>query len=125
LQAAAFAGDSGLYADTGVVAYNAAEAGVINLTRVVAVEYARDGIRVNGVCPGAIDTPGMAPALKQAGFAAKFNEAIPLGRLGKPEEMANLVLFLASDLASFATGSVFVADSVQTAETGSPPFVPD
>jgi meso-butanediol dehydrogenase / (S,S)-butanediol dehydrogenase / diacetyl reductase len=113
---------SGLYADTGIVAYNAAKAGVINLTRVAAVEYARDGIRVNCVCPGAIDTPGLAPALKQPGFAAKFNEAIPLGRLGKPDEMANVVLFLASDLASFVT---FVADGGQTAKTGSPSFIPD
>jgi len=116
---------SGLRADTGIVAYNAAKAGVINLTRVVAVEYARDRIRVNCVCPGAIDTPGLAPALKQPGFAAKFNEAIPMGRLGKPEEMANVVLFLASDLASFVTGSAFVADGGQTAKTGSPSFIPD
>lgn len=116
---------SGLFADTGIVAYNAAKAGVINLTRVFAVEYARDGIRVNCVCPGAINTPGLAPALKQPGFADKFNEAIPIGRLGKPEEMANVVLFLASDLASFVTGSAFVADGGQTAKTGSPSFLPE
>ena len=91
---------SGLRADYGIAAYNAAKAGVINLTRVVAIEYARYGIRANCICPGAIDTPLLAPALAQPGFADKFKEAIPLGRLGKPEEMANVVLFLASDLAS-------------------------
>jgi meso-butanediol dehydrogenase / (S,S)-butanediol dehydrogenase / diacetyl reductase len=116
---------SGLFADTGIVAYNAAKAGVINLTRGFAVEYARDGVRVNCICPGAINTPGLAPALQTPGFADKFNEAIPIGRLGKPEEMANVVLFLASDLASFVTGAAFVADGGQTAKTGSPSFLPD
>jgi meso-butanediol dehydrogenase/(S,S)-butanediol dehydrogenase/diacetyl reductase len=116
---------SGLRADYGIAAYNAAKAGVINLTRVVAIEYARYGIRANCICPGAIDTPLLAPALAQPGFANKFNEAIPMGRLGKPEEMANVVLFLASDLASFVTGAAFVADGGQTAKTGSPAFMPE
>lgn len=116
---------SGLRADYGIAAYNAAKAGVINLTRVVAIEYARSGIRANCVCPGAILTPLLAPALELPGFAEKFNEAIPLGRLGQPEEIANVVLFLASDLASFVTGSAFVADGGQTAKTGSPSFMPE
>jgi len=114
---------SGLRADYGIAAYNAAKAGVINLTRVAAIEYACDGIRVNCVCPGAIDTPLLAPALEQPGFAQRFFEAIPMGRLGKPEEMANVALFLASDLASFVTGAAFVADGGQTAKTGSPSFM--
>jgi meso-butanediol dehydrogenase / (S,S)-butanediol dehydrogenase / diacetyl reductase len=116
---------SGLRADYGIAAYNAAKAGVINLTRVGAVEYARDGVRVNCICPGAIDTPLLAPALLQPGFAEQLNQAIPMGRLGKPEEMANVVLFLASDLASFVTGAAFVADGGQTAKTGSPSFMPE
>jgi len=116
---------SGLRADYGIVAYNAAKAGVINLTRVVAIEYARSGIRANCICPGAIDTPLLAPALAQPGFADKIKEAIPMGRLGQPEEMANVVLFLASDLASFVTGAAFVADGGQTAKTGSPSFMPE
>jgi meso-butanediol dehydrogenase / (S,S)-butanediol dehydrogenase / diacetyl reductase len=116
---------SGLRADYGIPAYNAAKAGVINLTRVVAIEYARYGIRANCICPGAIDTPLLAPALEQPGFADKFKEVIPMGRLGKPEEMANVVLFLASDLASFVTGAAFVADGGQTAKTGSPSFMPE
>jgi meso-butanediol dehydrogenase/(S,S)-butanediol dehydrogenase/diacetyl reductase len=116
---------SGLRADYGIAAYNAAKAGVINLTRVVAIEYARYGIRANCICPGAIDTPLLAPALAQPGFADKIKEAIPMGRLGQPEEMANVVLFLASDLASFVTGAAFVADGGQTAKTGSPSFMPE
>ena len=116
---------SGLRGDYGIAGYNAAKAGVINLTRVIAIEYARSGIRANCVCPGAIDTPLLAPALELPGFADKFNEAIPIGRLGKPEEIANVVLFLASDLASFVTGAAFVADGGQTAKTGSPSFMPE
>jgi meso-butanediol dehydrogenase / (S,S)-butanediol dehydrogenase / diacetyl reductase len=116
---------SGLRADYGIAGYNAAKAGVINLTRVVAIEYARYGIRSNCICPGAIDTPLLAPALSQAGFAEKFKETIPMGRLGRPEEMANVILFLASDLASFVTGAAFVADGGQTTKTGSPSFMPE
>jgi meso-butanediol dehydrogenase/(S,S)-butanediol dehydrogenase/diacetyl reductase len=116
---------SGLYADHGIVAYNAAKAGVINLTRVAAIEYARDGIRVNCICPGAIDTPLLAAALVAEDARMNFNKAIPMGRLGRPEEMANVALFLGSDLASFVTGAAFVADGGQTAKTGSPSFLPD
>jgi meso-butanediol dehydrogenase/(S,S)-butanediol dehydrogenase/diacetyl reductase len=116
---------SGLRADLGIAGYNAAKAGVINLTRVVAIEYARDGIRCNCICPGAIDTPLLAGALSIPGFGDRMREAIPMGRLGKPEEMANVVLFLASDLASFVTGAAFVADGGQTAKTGSPSFQPE
>jgi meso-butanediol dehydrogenase/(S,S)-butanediol dehydrogenase/diacetyl reductase len=116
---------SGLRADYGIVAYNAAKAGVVNLTRVAAVEYARHGIRVNCICPGAIDTPLLAAALTTPEARAKFNEVIPMGRLGRPEEMANVVLFLGSDLASFVTGAAYVADGGQTAKTGSPSFLPE
>jgi meso-butanediol dehydrogenase / (S,S)-butanediol dehydrogenase / diacetyl reductase len=115
---------SGLRADYGIVAYNAAKAGVINLTRVAAVENARHGIRVNCICPGAIDTP-LLGAAADSRITERFREVIPLGRLGRPEEMANVALFLASDLASFVTGSAFVADGGQTAKTGSPSFLPE
>jgi len=116
---------SGIYADYGIVAYNAAKAGVINLTKVIAVEYAADGIRCNCVCPGAIHTPLLEQSLVDPRIKEGFLRAIPLGRLGLPQEMANVVLFLGSDLASFVTGAAFVADGGQTAKTGSPSFIQD
>lgn len=115
---------SGLRADYGIAAYNAAKAAVINLTRVTAIENARYGIRCNCICPGAIETPLLVGSATPE-MIDRFKEVIPLGRLGKPEEMANVALFLASDLASFVTGAAFVADGGQTAKTGSPSFLPE
>ncbi len=115
---------SGLFADFAIGAYNAAKAGVINLTRVTAIEYAGRGIRVNCVCPGAIDTPLLKPSLAIPGFAEGTLAAIPMRRLGRPEEMANVVLFLASDLASYVTGAAIVADGGLTAQTGLPTRIP-
>lgn len=108
---------SGLFADTGVAAYNTSKAGLINLTRTVACEYGADGIRANCICPGVIDTPILqatfaVPGLKDAAVAQ-----IPVGRLGRPQDVANLVLFLASDLAAFITGAAYVIDGGQTLET--------
>ena len=111
---------SGLYADYGIAAYNAMKAALVNFTRVVAVECAPDGIRCNCICPGAIDTPLLQRSLHIPGFAEATNAEIPMGRLGTPEEMANVVLFLASDLASYVTGAAFVADGGLTAKTGIP-----
>ena len=112
---------SGLFGDYGLAAYNAMKAGVTNFTRVVAMEYAGDNIRCNCICPGAIDTPLLQRSLTTIqGFADETIAAIPMGRLGRPEEMANVVLFLASDLASYVTGSAFVADGGLTAKTGLP-----
>ncbi len=112
---------SGLFGDYGLAAYNAMKAAVVNFTRVVAMEYAGDNIRCNCICPGAIDTPLLQRSLTTIqGFADATLAAIPMGRLGTPEEMANVVLFLASDLASYVTGSAFVADGGLTAKTGLP-----
>lgn len=115
---------SGLYADYAIGAYNAAKAGVINLTRVAAIEYAARGIRVNCVCPGAIDTPLLRPSMSLPGFAEGTLAAIPMRRLGQPEEMAGVVMFLASDLASYVTGAAIVADGGLTAQTGLPSRIP-
>jgi meso-butanediol dehydrogenase/(S,S)-butanediol dehydrogenase/diacetyl reductase len=115
---------SGLFADFAIGAYNTAKAGVINLTRVAAIEYAARGIRVNCVCPGAIDTPLLKPSLAIPGFAEGTIGMIPMRRLGRPEEMANVVMFLASDLASYVTGAAFVADGGLTVQTGMPSRIP-
>jgi meso-butanediol dehydrogenase/(S,S)-butanediol dehydrogenase/diacetyl reductase len=115
---------SGLFADFAIGAYNAAKAGVINLTRVTAIEYAGRGIRVNCVCPGAIDTPLLRPSLAIPGFAEATTAMIPMRRLGRPEEMASVVMFLASDLASYVTGAAVVADGGLTAQTGLPSRLP-
>jgi meso-butanediol dehydrogenase/(S,S)-butanediol dehydrogenase/diacetyl reductase len=112
---------SGIAADYGLGAYNAIKAGVINLTRATAIEYARKGIRCNAVCPGAILTP---PILKSRRampeLAAKSEQVIPMGRYGEPIEIANVVLFLASDEASYVNGTCVVADGGLLAHTGLP-----
>jgi meso-butanediol dehydrogenase/(S,S)-butanediol dehydrogenase/diacetyl reductase len=114
---------SGLGGDYGAGAYNAAKAGVVNLTRSAAIEYARKKVRVNAVCPGVIATPAVLNGLigrsRDPERARKrAEECHPMGRLGQPEEIAKVVLFLASDDASFMTGSMVVVDGGVTAHTG-------
>jgi meso-butanediol dehydrogenase/(S,S)-butanediol dehydrogenase/diacetyl reductase len=112
---------SGLAGDYTLGAYNAVKAGVVNITRVTGIEYARKGLRCNAVCPGPIATP---PLLRmedaRPDIVARIKEAIPMGRLGEPQEIANVVLFLASDEASFVTGAFFVADGGLWAHSGMP-----
>jgi len=111
---------SGLAADYGFTAYNAAKAAVINYTRCLAIDHAREGIRANALCPGLIATPLTAGAKALPGLEQAWNATIPLGRAGTPEEMAEVVAFLASGAASYVTGAVIVADGGQTAWTGQP-----
>ncbi|MBI3304667.1 MAG: SDR family oxidoreductase [Deltaproteobacteria bacterium] len=113
---------SGTGGDYGLSSYNAAKAGVINLTRSAALENARHNIRVNCVCPGAINTRAAEILGKERAdeFRRMQGEAHPLGRMGEPEEIANTVLFLASDEASFITGAAIVVDGGLTAHTGLP-----
>jgi NAD(P)-dependent dehydrogenase (short-subunit alcohol dehydrogenase family) len=102
---------AGLVAVRGGAGYAAAKAGVIALTRVAALEYGRYNIRVNAICPGAIETP-MAQRIRKG--EPPRPEAIRrisvLGRMAQPEEIAKVALFLASDDASFATGAPFIID---------------
>jgi len=104
----------GLVASKGWGAYCASKAGVIQLTKVMALENARYNIRANCVCPGAIDTPMVAREVSLEGDPNRALQIMiskhPLQRLGKPEEIADAVLFLASDRSSFVTGTALVAD---------------
>jgi NAD(P)-dependent dehydrogenase (short-subunit alcohol dehydrogenase family) len=102
---------AGLIGVRGGAGYAAAKAGVIALTRVAAVEYGRYNIRVNCICPGAIETP-MAVRIRK-GVAPRqnaINRISLLERMGQPEEIARMALFLASDDGSFATGAPFIVD---------------
>jgi meso-butanediol dehydrogenase/(S,S)-butanediol dehydrogenase/diacetyl reductase len=109
---------AGIRGNQGNGAYATAKAGVLNFTRVVALEYAAFNIRCNAVTPGVIDTP-LLRKQDDARLSALLG-SVPMGRPGQPEEIANAVLFLASDLASFITGAVLVVDGGQTCQTGLP-----
>jgi NAD(P)-dependent dehydrogenase (short-subunit alcohol dehydrogenase family) len=132
---------AGVVAERGYPAYAAAKAGVIQLTRTAAVEYAAAGIRVNAVCPGVIETPmieralskmnyhGMVPGAPRVPLASWFTEQLmefppakkmmlkllaPVGRPGQPEEIAEAAAFLCSDKATYMTGQMMIIDGGMT-----------
>jgi NAD(P)-dependent dehydrogenase (short-subunit alcohol dehydrogenase family) len=108
---------AGLVGAGALSAYVASKHGVVGLTRSAAIEYAKAGIRVNAVCPGVIDTPMVdrlsaeMPTLREALIAMK-----PMGRLGQPEEVAEAVVWLCSDAASFVTGHALAVDGGYVAQ---------
>jgi 2-keto-3-deoxy-L-fuconate dehydrogenase len=97
-------------------AYCAAKGAVVSLTRALAVDHVGDGIRVNAVCPGTVDSPWVHRLVEDAGESlAELRARQPLGRLGTPEEIAAAVAYLASDEAAFVTGTALVIDGGLTA----------
>jgi len=91
-------------------AYVSAKHGVVGLTQTAALEYSKAGIRVNAVGPAFIRTPMIEGVIADPGAAQALTAAHPIGRLGQPEEVAELVIWLSSDKASFVTGNYYAAD---------------
>ena len=110
----------GLVGGEAAAAYCAAKGGVVLLTKAMAIDHGSQGIRVNCVCPGDVDTPMLPEDAKRRGmkwedYLATVSDR-PLGRIGKPEEIARAVLFLASDDSAFITGAVLAVDGGGTAD---------
>lgn len=113
------ASTAGIVGEAGMAGYCATKGAVVNLTRAMALDHAREGIRVNCICPGWVDTGFNDPVIDRIGGQDVVDELIdtfvPIGRQGTAEEIAAVALFLASEEASLVTGHVFVADGGLTA----------
>jgi NAD(P)-dependent dehydrogenase (short-subunit alcohol dehydrogenase family) len=98
-------------AATSQISYSASKGGVLSMSRELGVQFAREGVRVNALCPGPVNTPLLKELFaSDAERAARRLVHVPMGRFGEPEEMANAVLFLASDESSFMTANTFLVD---------------
>ncbi len=114
------ASDSGLVGTAGSSVYCASKGGMVLLTKAMALEHARDGIRVNAICPGEVDTPMLerdaeASGLDHDEYVRRLTAPIPMGRAARPEEIARAILFLASEDSSFMTGAAMPVDGGATA----------
>jgi len=98
-----------------LTAYSTSKAAIMGLTRVMAASYARDKIRVNSIVPGTMDTPMNAYILADPAVREKYRDAVPVGRLGTPEDIEGIALFLASDESSYCTGGLYMCDGGLTA----------
>ena len=105
---------AGMIAEPGISAYVAAKHGVIGLSKAAAVEYANKGIRINALAPGLVNTAMTKAWFDDPDMRAHFIANTPIGRVSQPTEMAGMVLFLCSELASFAVGQTFVVDGGYT-----------
>ena len=104
------------YAESDVAGYCATKGAAMQLTRAMAIDHGPDGVRVNCICPGWIETPMSLPFLTERPESRRFGEQIaPLGRIGKPEDIARVALFLAGEESSFVTGAAYNADGGWTA----------
>ncbi|MBV9458947.1 MAG: SDR family oxidoreductase [Bradyrhizobium sp.] len=112
---------SGLGGDWGMSPYNAAKGAVVNLTRALAMDMGKKGVRINAVCPSLTRTGMTADMMDDQDLLAKFAERIPLGRVCEPREIASVIAFLASDDASFMTGANVAVDGGVSASNGQPP----
>ena len=112
---------SGIGADYNYAAYNAAKGAMINLTRSLAIDYGKRGVRVNAIAPGPVRTPLLEHNLAELpSLEGAFRQFIPLGRIADPQEVASVVVFLASPSASFITGAILPIDGGVTAWNGQP-----
>lgn len=114
------ASECALIAYENLAPYSATKAAIAMFTKVLAIDHARDGIRVNAVCPGDVETPMMETGWRQFNLShdeilKKLNAHIPIGRVGQPLDIAHAVMFLASDAASFITGALLPIDGGTTA----------
>jgi NAD(P)-dependent dehydrogenase (short-subunit alcohol dehydrogenase family) len=106
---------NGLIGNPSQPGYTASKHGVVGLTRSAALRYAKEGIRVNAVCPGVVDTPMVEAVAKVPQYREAIEKMTPMGRMASPEEIANGVLWLCSDQSSFVTGHPLVIDGGATA----------
>lgn len=111
---------AGQFGEYSLSAYGAAKGGVLNFTRSLALDHIKEGIRVNAICPGMVETPAASFLKNNEELWSRITTMIPAGRAAQPEEIASVIAFLASDDASAMVGAAVVVDNGLTAWTGSP-----